>query len=234
MEPAESVGNSLIKADPVTIVIKKIREMIQSGELTTGSRLPAERKFAEELEVSRMHIRNAFKKLEFYGIVRTLPQSGTFVSSIRLASIDGLISDILTISHYDFFSLVETRIVLEEEAIRLACERATEADIEALVRAHEEYMAVFDTDQRLEKDMYFHRVIAQASHNEVIRSMLLVITPDILNNYFNTNFCLSPTKGDISDHTRLIEAIRERDPQKARAAMRLHLDRLYSFAKSNI
>ena len=224
---------SLPECDPTHKVISKVKEMIQAGELKAGSKLPAERKLAEELNVGRTHVRNAFQKLEFYGIVRTYPQSGSVISSIRLNAIDGLISDVLSIDEYDFFSLVETRLILEVEAIRLASERWTRDDMIALEKAHADYLMSFDTENRVEKDMNFHRVIAQTSHNEVIKSMLLVITPDILNNYFNTKFCLSATSADISDHQVLIDAIRERNPAKAVSAMRLHLDRLYTFAKSN-
>lgn len=220
------------KENSTVKVLQHIYNMINEGKLKPGSKLPAERKLAQELEVGRTHVRNAFAELEFYGIVKTYPQSGSVVAAIHHNALQGLISDIMSIENYDFFSLVETRLILEMEAVRLACERADDRDIESLKLAHKEYIDNFHTPRRVEKDMIFHRVIAQASRNDVIKSMLLIITPDILSHYVTKDFCSTPLPTDKHEHQIIIDAIESRSSSKAVSAMRLHLDRLYTFAKT--
>ncbi len=221
------------KENSTVKVLQYLYDLINEGKLQPGSKLPAERKMAKELSVGRTHVRNAFAELEFYGIVKTYPQSGSVVAAIHHNALQGLISDIMSIENYDFFSLVETRLILEMEAVRLACERADEKDIEALKLAHKEYIDKFHTPHRVEKDMIFHRVIAQASRNDVIKSMLLIITPDILSHYVTKDFCSTPLPTDKHEHQIIIEAIESRSASKAVSAMRLHLDRLYTFAKNS-
>ncbi|NJO68789.1 MAG: FadR family transcriptional regulator [Bacteroidetes bacterium] len=67
---------------PSDIIIRQIRELISSGIIKPGDRLPAERELAERFGIGRGYIREALKKLEFYGIVKTLPQSGTMVANL--------------------------------------------------------------------------------------------------------------------------------------------------------
>ncbi|EKD31172.1 MAG: hypothetical protein ACD_77C00378G0003 [uncultured bacterium] len=219
------------KENATVKVLQHLYDLINEGKLKPGSKLPSERKMAEELSVGRTHVRNAFAELEFYGIIKKYPQSGSLIAAIHHNALQGLISDIMSIENYDFFSLVETRMILEIESARLACERADDKDIEALKLAHKDYLDNFNTSRRVEKDMIFHRAIAQASKNEVIKSMLLIITPDILSLYKSKDFCSTPLPSDKNEHQIIIDAIEARTSSKAVSAMRLHLDRLYTFAK---
>ncbi|RPJ73447.1 MAG: FadR family transcriptional regulator, partial [Alphaproteobacteria bacterium] len=72
----------IVVTRPVDIIIDQIRELIVSGELKPGDKLPSERKLSEAFNIGRTHVRDAISKLEFYGILKTLPQSGTIVAGI--------------------------------------------------------------------------------------------------------------------------------------------------------
>jgi len=161
---------------PVDKIIKQIRELITSGQLKPGDKLPPERKLSERLGVGRSNVRDAIKKLEFYGILRTLPQSGTVVAGIGIAALEGLISDVLKIENSDFKSLVETRILLETQSASFAAQRRTEEDIAALQLSLEKYRAkVLQKDAAIEEDLMFHLQIAEASKNAVLKSLMLII-----------------------------------------------------------
>jgi len=80
---------------PVDKIINQIRNLISSGQLNPGDRLPSERKLAEKLGVGRTYVRDAIAKLEFYGILKTLPRSGTVVEGIGITALEGLITDVL-------------------------------------------------------------------------------------------------------------------------------------------
>lgn len=218
--------------DPVKAVMTHVKNQLHTGELKPGDRLTSERRLAEELGISRSNIRAALQKLEFYGLIHTLPQSGSIIADIGSQSFDGLIEDVMTINEFDFFSLVESRLFLELEAIRLACQRSETEDITKLKAANAKYIKYEKSDKRVDHDMYFHRVIAQSSHNEVLKSMLLAITPGIMHHYDLENFCHSAEVVVIEEHKRMIEAIETGDSQKGEAVMRLHLDRLYTYARN--
>ena len=80
---------------PADIILQQIKELISNGVLRPGDRLPPERALATRFGVGRGHIREAIKRLEFYGVLKTLPQSGTIVTSLGGKALEGLISNVL-------------------------------------------------------------------------------------------------------------------------------------------
>ena len=80
----------IVYIKPSDIIINQIKELIVSGQLKPGEKLPPERKLSEKLSVSRSAVRDAIKKLEFYGIVKTHPQSGTVVAGMGVTALQGI------------------------------------------------------------------------------------------------------------------------------------------------
>ena len=87
-------------------IIAKIRDYINYKNLEPDDKLPSERMLSEKFNVSRGNVREAIQKLEFYGILKSIPQSGTFVANIGVIAMNGIIDDILRIGESDFKSLV--------------------------------------------------------------------------------------------------------------------------------
>ena len=83
--------NKISVISPVNQVVNQLRTIIISGEISPGDILPSERKLAEKFGVGRLTIRDAIKKLEFYGIVKTNPQSGTVVKGKGILALEGLL-----------------------------------------------------------------------------------------------------------------------------------------------
>lgn len=218
---------------PADKVISKVKELINSGVLKPGDKLPAERKLASDLGFGRTQVREALHKLEFYGIIKTLPQSGSVINGLDINTLDGLISDVLNLQHYDFYSLVETRFVLEVNAIRLCAERCNEKDIQALEKAHSNFLRFFDTPERVSHDFAFHRAIAEGCHNPVFKAMLLIVIPDIMAIYQRDRIC-APNSAVIEEHTQILEYIKKREGEKAAALMSQHLQGIVDFAKSKL
>lgn len=218
---------------PVDKVISKIKVLINSGVLKPGDRLPAERKLSSDFGFGRTHIREALQKLEFYGIIKTLPQSGSILNGLDINTLDGLISDILNLQDYDFLSLVETRFLLEVNAVRLCAERWTPKDMEAIEKAHKNYLEEFNTPAKVSNDFAFHRAIAEGSHNPVVKAMLLVVIPDIMTVYENERICETNTIAG-EEHERLLQAIKNRDAEKAASLMAAHLQGVIEFAKERM
>ena len=184
-------------------IIEQIKNLISSGQLKPGDRLPSERKLSESFNVGRMHVRDAIQKLEFYGIVKTLPQSGTVVEGLGVVALEGIITDILELTDADFQSMTETRIILEANAAELAARRATKSDlvkIEESIHAFEK--KVKSGDPGIEEDLMFHLKIAESTHNPVLNSLMLLILPDVIR--FNKNL-------EICSDGRFIEAFEEHE-----------------------
>lgn len=217
--------------NPTDEVIRRIKEMLLKQELRPGNKLPAERKLAEEIGVGRTHVRNALRKLEFYGIIKTYPQSGSVVAGLNVQALEGLITDVLKIDAYDFRSLVEMRIILEVQAARLCTANHTEEDMALVGEACNDFIAHFDDPLRVEKDFIFHRSLARGSHNQVLSSMLLIITPDILHYYHKHQVCHDYNEEVISEHLDIVDAIRRGDADEAEMFVRKHLSALDMFSK---
>lgn len=218
---------------PTDVVISKVKELINSGVLKPGDRLPAERKMAMDFGFGRTQVREALHKLEFYGIIKTLPQSGSVINGLDINTLDGLISDVLNLQDYDFYSLVETRFVLEVNAIRLCAKRWTEQDMQTLEKTCENFAQYYDTPDRVSHDFAFHRAIAEACHNPVFKAMLMIIIPDIMTIYQRDRIC-PPDIAVVEEHTNMLNAIKMRDGELAAKLMGEHLQGVADFAKSRL
>ncbi|MEQ9302925.1 MAG: FadR/GntR family transcriptional regulator [Marinoscillum sp.] len=216
---------------PADKIIGQIKDLISSGQLKPGDRLPSERMLCDRLGVGRTHLRYAIRKLEFYGILKTLPQSGTVVAGMGLPALEGLITDMISLHPHDFKALVETRVILESKAAMLAAENRTEADLielENALEAHKE--KVRKEESTIEEDLLFHLKIAEASRNSVLKSLMLIITPDIMS-YFKTNNVCGEGRAQVAlrEHEELLEHIREGNSESAGSALKEHLSDILAY-----
>lgn len=218
--------------NPVDKIIKQIRNSIVSGKLNPGDRLPSERKLSESFGIGRTYVRDAIKKLEFYGILKTLPQSGTVVSGADITAMEGLISNVIKLNENDFFHLVETRVVMETYACSQAAIRRSTKDIDELGEALDEYkLRVDDNLPGVKEDFNFHLKIADASKNKVIKSLMMIIIPDIINIYRELNIC-----GDgrfyksFDEHQVILDSIIRQNPIEAEESMRVHMKEIIDFS----
>lgn len=223
----------IVIESPVDRIIKQVRDLITSGQLNPGDRLPSERKLAEVFGVGRSQVRDALAKLEFYGILKTLPQSGTVVAGIGIIALEGLITDVLKLHDSDFSSLVETRVILETQAAWFAAERRTNQDIDSIEKALHAYEnKVSQGLQAVEEDLMFHLQIAEASKNSVLKSLMLIITPDIVKDFISLDVCgADRPKRALEEHHRILNFIKEKKGNEASDAMRAHLTEVLEYSK---
>ncbi len=220
---------------PVDKIIGQLKQLITSGQLKPGDRLPAERVLSERFGVGRSYIREAILKLEFYGLLKTNPQSGTYVAGLSINVIDSIISDIIKFNKDDFNALVEARYYLELTAVKLAAERRTEEDVEAIREALLEYEDKINsgTQNAVEEDMLFHIKIAKASKNTVVESMILILIPDLIKNIVDNKVCgENRGKTAITEHRAILEAIENQDIAFAEKAMATHLNEIWEISKA--
>lgn len=212
-------------------IISKIKELINYKNLEPGDKLPSERMLSEKFEVSRSNVRDAIQKLEFYGLLKSIPQSGTFVANIGVVAMNGMIEDILRLESPDFKSLVETRILLELKTVRLAALRRTDEDLKNIKNTLDAYKEkVLSGEDAVQEDLLFHLAIAKASGNSTLNTFMLTITPQIIMNFEKYHVCdkrLSII--GIQEHTEIYEAIKKQDPVLAKQKMKDHFSVLYQY-----
>ncbi|MEO9869155.1 FadR/GntR family transcriptional regulator [Ekhidna sp.] len=233
MELLQNFSQIVIET-PVDKIIGQIRDLITSGQLKPGDKLPSERKLCERLGVGRTHLRDALRKLEFYGILKTLPQSGTVVAGMGLPALEGLITDMLKLQGNDFKSLVETRVILETNIAQLAAENRSDEDlfeIENALNAHQRRLQ--EDGYAVEEDLLFHLKIAEASKNSVLNSLMLIITPDIMQYFKKHDVCGSGrAELAVEQHQVILQHISDKNPDKAGESIREHLSDISEYVKT--
>jgi GntR family transcriptional repressor for pyruvate dehydrogenase complex len=213
------------------LIIAEIKSLINLKNLEPGEKLPSERLLAERLGVTRGSIRNAIQKLEFYGLLKSMPQSGTFIADLGLTAMNGMIDQILNLPKPDFKSLVETRIFLELKIVKFAAARRTEEDLSEIEEVLEKYkLKVLAGEDAVAEDLLFHLSIAKASHNPSLNRLMLSITPQIITDFEKYHVCKSNTAlNAIDEHQAIVDAISAKDATLAEEKMKEHFSVLYQY-----
>ena len=216
------------------MIISSLKDLINFKNLEPGDKLPSERMLSEKFNVSRGNLRDALQTLEYYGLVKSIPQSGTFVADIGIIALNGMIDDILSLPAPSFKELVEARIFLELKGVKLAAIRRTTDDLIRLENALAAYSdKVNASEDAVQEDLLFHLAIARASGNSTLNTFMLKITPEIINNFEKHHVCDKDTAFiGIQEHNDIIDAIRSQDPDAAKRAMKKHFKSLYQYCYS--
>ncbi|WP_406682861.1 FCD domain-containing protein [Seonamhaeicola sp. MEBiC1930] len=213
------------------MLISQIKNYINLRNLRSGDKLPSERVLSEQFKVSRRNVREAIEKLEFYGLVKSVAQTGTFISDIGHIAMVGIIDEIVGLDEQDFVSLVETRLMLEEKAVYLAAKRRTEEDLENIETAFNIYKKkILGGEDALQEDILFHLAIFKASKNPTINALMLQIAPKILSFFGKTR--VADEEGfifEVERHQAILDAIRDKNPKEAVRRMEIHFDLLIKF-----
>jgi len=228
-----SIQKEAIEFESDDSVFNEIKKMISKNRYEKGDKLPSQRKLSEKLGVGRNQVMTALQKLEFYGIVKTLPKSGTIVTGIQNPSVNMMMSDILELEAPDYKSLVETRLIIEENAIRLAAIRRTENDMQELFDSHKEFVdRMLKNEPSVSEDFSFHKALVKASNNNVLYSLMSIIVPDLIAHMNTEHICdRSEISRMIQEHADILENIEEKNVNGAVDALKHHFRFLYDYVK---
>jgi GntR family transcriptional repressor for pyruvate dehydrogenase complex len=200
-----------------------LRELIGSGALKPGDKLPSERALASRLGVSRPTLREAVRGLVIMGLLETRHGAGTYV--VRQAPMDG---DALTVTvdlqDAPIEELFEIRLLLEPSVTERAAARMTESELGEL-RATLERMdaAVGEPSAFILLDAEFHRSIHLAARSATMLSLLDGIADLSLRGRTLSSARPGVTRRTAHEHRAILEALEARDPVLAREAMAAHL-----------
>jgi len=205
--------------------IDKIRERIVSGAWGPGDRLPKESELAAELGLSRNSLREAVRALSQLRVLEVRQGDGTYVSSLEpdlLLESTGFVSHLLL--GEGAVALYEVRRILEAAAAALAAARIDEVGKKELALSLDQMRDAQGVEELVEADVAFHAVIARATGNPVLISLLATLSLRMhrvrLWHGRAADNALDVTR---EEHRRIYEAIMQGDPELARAAATAHI-----------
>lgn len=207
-------------------LIRKLMDYLTAERVQPGQRLPAERQLAERLGVGRAALRHVLKSLSLLGVLEMRPSAGTFVRNGTTDLLPRVLEWGVFLSPSRGEEVVEARSTLEVALAGLAAERRTQFDIGRLQELIDQMGRVGDTaSEYVSWDVKFHLAIADSARNEVLAGVLRSLQS--LLHVWATNVIESAgeTETSLAMHTPILQAIIDRDPDAARAAMQAHMDR---------
>ena len=227
--PTRGLFEPVATARISSAIVDQIRELISSGRLSVGDRLPSERELAEQFSVSRVTVRDALRSLEAVGLLRIKvgANGGAFLRAPSSAEAGRGMSDMLLMAQLSPEDVAEARLVLELNTVMLAVRRADPEDIRALRSICERAASLLSTgeyDVHLSWD--FHERLAVATHNPALA---------MIHHAFRGPLSMARARArepagvahrrTVEEHTELVDALEARDAERARAILAHHLVR---------
>jgi GntR family transcriptional repressor for pyruvate dehydrogenase complex len=211
-------------ADPrVTArLIARIKGLIADGSVSPGSKFPPEREMAKDFGVNRASVRQALKVLEIMGVLTQRVGDGTYLSETAESLLNEPIEFLVLLDDLSHHELFETRLIVEPELTARAAERATAEDLSTLRNAINAMERSKTNRERLDADLAFHDAICRASGNRICQLLFKVIHRTIFTSMKQLSDRVAMDQ-PLMFHRRIYAAIRDRNCEDARHAMRDHI-----------
>jgi len=210
-------------------LVEALGDRIRDGRLVPGAKLPTEAAIMQEHGVSRTVVREALSKLQAAGQVRTRHGIGTFVVGPGDAAPFRITPEQLATLD-DVIALLELRIGVETEAAALAAQRRSDANVERMRAALEQFAAaVASGHDAIAADFGFHLEIARATQNPHYAELVAALGESMIPRARLaapapvTQEALEYLERVNGEHQSILDAIARQDAEAARAAMRMHL-----------
>ena len=205
--------------------ILRIKEMLLSGDLRPGDRLPPEKELSEKLGLSRNSLREAVKALELIRVLDVRRGDGTYVTSLEPRLLLEAMSFVVDL-HQDasILELFAVRRILEPAAAALATQRCTLDDIEALSKMVGQVDSDTSVEALVEHDMLFHGYINEHSGNSYLSSLL----DSLSSNTMRARIWRGLTEENsvartLAEHRAIVDAMASGDTDLVRSCVSVHI-----------
>ncbi len=213
-------------------IIEQIRMAIFNGDLKPGDKLPSEKQLINKFRASRGTLREALRSLENSGIldIRKGVSGGAYVTEIGIERAKENFIDFFHFKKLSLEQLIEVRTILEPPIVAKVALTITPEDLmklqESITRGKHEMKRRVPGEQR-EGFLEFHRIIAGITGNPILTFLLDVIKKLPVD---GLDIATQPTKKlskqVLEAHSRIYEALLQKNPEKAREEMEQHIFRL--------
>jgi GntR family transcriptional regulator, transcriptional repressor for pyruvate dehydrogenase complex len=230
------VKNSINRKGISEQVADTIKKMIHEEKYKVGEKIPGEREFAAELEVSRNTVREAYKILEAYGYITTKHGTGVFVASPEQQILKMTESFFISTDQVkDFFAV---RKILEENTVQWAIENSTSEQInelEEIVKKAEDVISREVDYQRLsELDHKFHLTLANSTQNVVLIRIMHNLIDLLSESRIRSIQIPGRAIKSVEEHSNIVNAIKNQDIALAKKCMSEHLESVQCSMTSNM
>jgi GntR family transcriptional repressor for pyruvate dehydrogenase complex len=215
-------------SDATQQVVSHVRRMLDRGELRAGDRLPSERELARQMGVSRPSLRAGLRSLAVMGVVQIRPGAGSFIAGGPPAFGQDTFGFQAALHGFTLDQMFQARLVLEVAVAGLAAEHGSSDD---MIVASDEATGMFasldDPQAFLRHDIAFHKAVAAASGNPILSALVNMVSEEFRTQRQPTISRAQDLREAADEHRAIYLALRAHDPDRARCAMRDHLERAY-------
>lgn len=203
-----------------------LRQMIVQKQMyQVGQKLPNENDLSAQLGISRTTLREAIRILVSEGLLYVERGNGTFVSSQMDVKTDPQLD--IHAKKITLHDLYEARMIIEPEAAVLACKRATQEDIDYILKVGKEVQEWILKDptssERIEVEAEFHSSIVRACHNDFLAQFTPIIK-ETIEKTFDLHLNLDVIAEDAyKEHILIMDFLKRRDAQALKSAVTIHL-----------
>jgi GntR family transcriptional regulator, transcriptional repressor for pyruvate dehydrogenase complex len=206
-------------------VATRLAARINAGDWRPGTKLPSEAELCKVFGVGRSSLREALTSLAFIGLIRVRAGGGSYVSEQPSAYFtspwlnSGLLGSAKLLNEF-----VEVRLILGTEVAGLCAARITPEELDEIERLVEQMKAsIHDSEEFSKLDVSFHLAMASAAKNEVLSQILSSVREQTMELITKSVLLEEGRESALRGHIKILEAVRQRNPTKARKALRNHL-----------
>jgi GntR family transcriptional regulator, transcriptional repressor for pyruvate dehydrogenase complex len=223
VQPIESQFRRVNKISISEDIAQQILDLISSGKLIPGQRLPSERELCKNFGAARSSLREALRGLSMIGVLTARVGEGTSVAADGGKFLGKIMEWRLITEKHDIENLLEVRIALEGIAAANVARDGSQADIAKLSALLAKMKSsVKDKKQFAALDLEFHVTLAKASGNSLLFDLICMIRNQLVTAL--DKLLLPPVRPlTYKEHAAIVEAIEQRDVDRARDAMHTHL-----------
>jgi DNA-binding FadR family transcriptional regulator len=208
--------------------IEVLRNYLKERGFRPNEQLPPERQLAEDLNLTRSRLRTSLAKLEREGVIWRHVGQGTFMSARPESQRSAQVVDGGSVLETNPSEILEARLSLEPQIAFLAAQRATGSDVERMEEILEKSKEIESWEEWRELDKAFHLAIGQASKNQLLLKILVMIQESQTQRNWGRLSDLPAAmarRAHITDeHDAIFRAIQSREARDAAVLMRRHLE----------
>lgn len=211
-------------------VFDRLREMIEGGRFPPGDLMPSERDLMTQFGVGRPAVREALQQMNTLGLI-TISQGGRaqvnhLSTNTVIQNMDSLARLLLSASPENLEHLKQARRMFELGMVRIAAEDATDTDIADLRHLiTKQHAALSDANTFIRADIEFHQRIARISSNPIFFGLSEAMLSWLFNYHTDLLHWSGKEETTLREHVEIVDEIENHAPERAVAAMRVHLDR---------
>lgn len=207
-------------------VVETLKESIMNGTYSKGDKLPPEHELSKQLQVGRSTVREALRVLQAINYVEIIHGRGAFVAEPNDIT-EKTVKNWFTVNSYKISDIMDARLTVEQMSVRLCVKNMTQKELEELCEIQQNFIDAIRMDESSNKlalyDEYFHRCIAQGSHNPLFVTINQQISDSMCSYRMHSFSIRANCINAVQPHQNIINAIEMRDVQKAEAAMASHI-----------